>query len=293
MSFDDLNLQEESFNLIHTVGLDNYVFLNNDTNYELKQHYSENFQNKFDEKRFRESYKSKKEYCEKRGIEYKFYVLPDKSVICKDYLPFTPKSLKRNYNLISDLVPDFIDVLQPSDYYKSDSHINFKGALKYSAEIMHDLRSEVSSQMYLDAIKENTVHKKIRVEGDLCKFKEVTYDNKEIVDYYDFIFMEYSNQYEYADEAFVMPEEFAKVGRRDSFYMRNRFSLSDMKCLLFRSSAANRFMDPLNVFFKSIFAYWDHWYFNTDLIEWYNPDVIIELRPERFLENMKYEIIEE
>jgi len=292
MSYDDLNLNEESFIQIHNVGLDNYLFLNNDTNYELKQHYVESFQNKFDEKLFRESYNSKKEYCEERGIQYKFYVIPDKSVICRDYLPINPKSLKRNYYSIQDLVPDFIDILDPTDYYKSDSHINYKGALKYSAEIMHDIRGEVSSQKYLEAIKENTIHKKIRVDGDLCKFRYPREDQKEIVDRYEFMFLEYSNKYEYSDEPFKMPEEFAKVGKRDSFYMRNRFSLSDMNCLLFRSSAASRFMDVLNVFFKSMFAYWDHWNFNTDLIEWYKPDVIIELRPERFLENMKYEIIE-
>ncbi|RAP52323.1 MAG: hypothetical protein BZ138_03350 [Methanosphaera sp. rholeuAM270] len=292
MSYDDLNLQEEQFTQLRTVGLDNYLFLNNDTNYELKQHYVENFKNKFDEKRFRESYNSKREYCEKRGIEYKFYVIPDKSVVCKDYLPITPKNLKRNYYSIQDLVPDFIDILDASDYYKSDSHINYKGAIKYSAEMMHDIRPQVSSQKYLEAIKENVIHRRVRVDGDLCKFKNPREDQKEIVDRYDYPFLEYSNQYEYSDNPFVMPEEFAKVGIRDSFYMRNRFSLTDMDCLLFRSSAANRYMDVLNVFFKSIFAYWDHWNFNTDLIEWYQPNVIIELRPERFLENMKYEIID-
>lgn len=292
MSYDDLNLLDEKFQQIHTVGQDNYVFLNNDTNYELKQHFVEGFQHNFDEKRFRDSYNSKKEYCEKRGIEYKFYVIPDKSIVCKDYLPFTPKSIYRNYDLIRDLVPDFIDVLDATDYYKSDSHINYKGALKYSAEMMHDIRSEISSQKYLEAIKENTVHKKVRVTGDLCHFKEPRMDQREIVDRYDYMFLEYSNKYEYADDPFVMPEEFAKVRERESFYMRNRFSLSDKNCLLFRSSAANRYLDVLNVFFRSIFAYWDHWYFNTDLIEWYKPDIIIELRPERFLENMKYEIIE-
>ena len=292
MSYDDLNLLNEKYIQLHTVGLDNYVFLNNDTNYELKQHFVEGFENNIDEKLFRESYNSKKEYCEERGIEYKFYVIPDKAIVCKDYLPFTPKVINRNYDLIGDLVPDFIDVLEPSDYYKCDSHINFKGALKYSAEMMHDIRSEVSSQMYKEAIKENTIHKKVPVNGDLCHFKHPRMDQKEIVDRYDFMFLEYSDKYEYADNPVVMPEEFAKVGVRDSVYMRNRFSLSDMDCLLLRSSAANRYMDVLNVFFKSMFAYWDHWYFNTDLIEWYNPDIVIELRPERFLENMKYEIIE-
>lgn len=292
MSFDDLNLMDEEFVQIHTVGLDNYVFLNNDANNELKQHYSEKYVNKFDEKLFRESFNSKKEYCEKRGIEYKFYVIPDKCIICKDYLPITPNILKRNYDSIKDLSHDFIDVLEPSDYYKSDSHMNFKGGLKYSAEIMHDIESQISSKMYLDAILENVVHKKVKIQGDLCIFKDNHESKKEIVDRYDFLLPEFSNKYEYADEKFKIPEEFAKVGKRDSFYLRNRFSLTDMNCLLLRSSSADRVLHPLNVFFKSIFAYWDHWYFNTDLIEWYNPDIVIELRPERFLENMKYEIIE-
>lgn len=292
MSFDDLDLTREDFEMIKCVGLDNYLFLTNDSNYELIQHYSENFHNKFDEKRFRESYNSKKEYCDKMGIEYRFYVVPDKSVICRDYLPFTPKVLKRNYDSISDLVNDYSEILDETDFYKSDSHINFKGALKYSAEIMHDIRGQVNSSTYLDALKENLIHEKIRVDGDLCRFKDKDESKKEITDYYKFDLMEYSNIYQYFDDAFEMPPEFARVGKRDSFYMRNRLSLTDMNCLILRSSTVIRFLDPLNVFFRSIFAYWDHWYFNTDLIEWYNPDIVIEIRPERFLENMKYEIIE-
>lgn len=292
MSFNDLDLTEENFEMIKCVGLDNYLFLTNDSNYELIQHYSENFQNKFDEKSFRESYNSKKEYCTERGIDYRFYVVPDKSVICKEYLPITPKVLKRNFDSIDDLVTDFKDILDSTDYYKSDSHINFKGALKCSAEIMHDIKGEVSSEKYLEVLRENLVHKKISVDGDLYKLKNPDSSKREIIDFYEFPLMEYSNEYRYFDDPFEMPEEFSKVGKRNSFYIRNRFSLTDLNCLFLRDSTLIRFLNPLNVFFKSMFAYWDHWYFNTDLIEWYKPDVIIELRTERFLEKMKYEIVE-
>lgn len=292
MSYDDLNLNEENFSLIHTVGRENYIFLNNDSNYELKQHYSENTLNKFDEKRFRRSYNSKLKFCQERGIIYKFYVVPDKSIVCRDYLPITPKIQKRSYDSISDLAKDFLTILEPCDYYKSDSHINFEGALKYSSHILHDIRSDIPAEKYYEALKENLIVSEVAVEGDICKFSEPDITKKEIIKQYFFPLMEQSGKYEYLDDGFEIPEKFRKVGTRDSVYVKNRFSLSDMKCLLLRDSTSNRFINPLNVFFRSLFAYWDHWNFNTQLVDWYKPDIIMEIRTERFLEGMKYTVLD-
>ena len=37
--------------------------------------------------------------------------------------------------------------------------------------------------------------------------------------------------------------------------------------------------------FKETFFYYDEWYFNKDLIEWFNPDILLEIREECKFEN--------
>jgi hypothetical protein len=39
----------------------------------------------------------------------------------------------------------------------------------------------------------------------------------------------------------------------------------------------------LSLYFKEIILYWDHWYFNIDLINYFKPDFVFEIRTERFL----------
>lgn len=53
MSFQDLDLKESDFNIIHTIGFENTLFLTNDDTSELPQHFSENYENLFNEEKFR------------------------------------------------------------------------------------------------------------------------------------------------------------------------------------------------------------------------------------------------
>lgn len=288
MIFQDLDLKKEKFRKLNLVGRENTLFLNNDSNSEIMQHYMKDYVSNFNEEKFRLSFESKQDYCDRYGIEYKFYVVPDKSIVCKDYLPITPSFINRNFDIIKDLTIDFTSKLTPQDYFKSDSHINFIGGMKLASEIMHDIRGQVSSSMYMEAIKENMYKKKIYRKGDLYDFKIPDESKNELTYIYWFTsFVLYSRM----TFSKPVPDEFKKVGFRKSKYFQNDLSLTDMRCLALHDSSFNHVVQPLNVFFRNIFCYWDHWMFNKKLINWYEPDIIIEIRTERFLENMSYELV--
>ena len=74
----------------------------------------------------------KEEYCGDRNIKYNFFIIPDKSLVCKDYLPFDVTCIKRNYDPLNVIVPDFADKLNNTDYFKNDSHLNFIGGNELS-----------------------------------------------------------------------------------------------------------------------------------------------------------------
>ena len=60
--------------------------------------------------------------------------------------------------------------------------------------------------------------------------------------------------------------------------------------MIFRDSSLHLLKNVLSIYFDETLLYWDHWFFNKELVEWYKPDIILEIRTERFLENMPKEI---
>jgi hypothetical protein len=77
------------------------------------------------------------------------------------------------------------------------------------------------------------------------------------------------------------------VGVRETEYYYNPDSFTDLRVLILRDSSLTYLKDSLSVYFKEMLLYWDHWIFNKELVEWYKPDLILEIRTERFLENME------
>ena len=80
-------------------------------------------------------------------------------------------------------------------------------------------------------------------------------------------------------------DDFKSFGIRESFYWENPNSFSDKTALIFRDSTFNYFQWYFAFYFKEIFLYWDHGTVDDELIRLVNPDVIIEARVERFIEN--------
>ncbi|MBZ9570450.1 hypothetical protein KQY27_02680 [Methanobrevibacter sp. TMH8] len=121
-SFDSLNLTLE--------GNDDFLFLINDSNNEIKQHFDDLYPNNFNPKVFKDNFSFKTFFFNEMNIKYYFFIFPDKSLVCKKKLPFDFNNTYRIYDQINDLFPDFIDSLDEEDYFKHDTHISYKGGEK-------------------------------------------------------------------------------------------------------------------------------------------------------------------
>ncbi len=97
-------------------GKDGYLFLINDSNNEIRQHFDQSYVNNFYPTFFIEKFNDKEEYCKDKNIKHYFFIVPDKSVVCREFLPFDIKIIKRNYDLVKHLIPDFSEKLDPTCY---------------------------------------------------------------------------------------------------------------------------------------------------------------------------------
>ena len=66
-------------------GLDDYYFLINDTNEELRQHYDMTYKNNFKSDVFLKNLMFKRDTFLKHDIDYYYFIIPDKGIVCKDY----------------------------------------------------------------------------------------------------------------------------------------------------------------------------------------------------------------
>lgn len=266
-------------------GKKDYFFLVNDSNHELKQYFDFSFKSNFDSSNFREYFEVKRKFFEENNIKYFFFIVPDKSLVCKDYLPFQYNYINRNYNQICDLFPDFINVLTETDYFKEDSHINYRGAKKLSYCYLNHFDNTLSSQdfenllideveviRYLDLLfsKNWSYSEEERQKYDL-KISCSTIKNKSLINLEDNI-----------------PEEFKECNGRKSIYYKNTNNINNLKALIFGDSFMVFLFDYMALYFKETFFYWDHLTLNEELIKYYEPDIIMEIRSERFLENYNH-----
>jgi len=269
-------------------GKDGFLFLVNDGNNEIRQHFDQSYVNDFNSCYFIKYLNFKVEYCRNNDIKYFFFLVPDKSIVCREFLPFDIKIIKRNYDLIKHLVPDFSENLDHSCYWDTDSHINFLGGKKLSYYLLNyidenfkqeDFDKLVEEQLNIDSQKFYT--------GDLTSFNNWSYSEDEKLDYISekaiFIYNKYLK-----DLKESLPEKFQRVYERDTLYLRNDNGFTNLKILILNDSSTNFLNNVLSIYFKEMIFYWDHWMFNKEIIEWFKPDIIVEIRTERFLEGMEH-----
>ena len=130
------------------------MFLINDSNNEIRQHFDQSYINNFNPNFFIEKLKSKVDYCNNNNIKHFFFIVPDKSYVCRDFLPFDIKIIKRNYDLIKQLVPDFSEKLDHTCYSNTDSHINFIGGKELSYHILNYIDNQFKREDFDKLIKE-------------------------------------------------------------------------------------------------------------------------------------------
>lgn len=266
-------------------GKNNYLFLINDSNNELKQHFDPDYKNKFNKDIFLKQLNEKKNYCAANNIQYFFFLVPDKSLVCKQFLPFVPDYEKRNYNMINDFLPDFIDYLDYTCYFLNDSHINYEGGKKLAYHYLKYIDPNFNRHIFRKLVDDQIVSVDLEHKGDLLLEDNWSYSLDEKNDFLNNEVI-FSNKYlELLNDC--IPENF-KQSIRETVYYKNQKSFKDLKVLIFRDSAMLFLKDVLSIYFKEILLYWGYWSFNKDLIEWYKPDIILEIKTERFLENHEF-----
>ncbi len=135
----------------------------------------------------------------------------------------------------------------------------------------------------------NTVLKKSPYY-DLILPNNWSYSEEEILEYIDEKTMVINNKY-LKDIKESLPEQFKFFSIRETNYYLNEKGFTNLKVLILSDSSINLFKEVLSIYCKELLCYWDHWYFNKKLIEWYKPDIILEIRTERFLEGMESQVM--
>ena len=270
-------------------GKDGYLFLINDSNNEIRQHFDQSYINNFNPNFFIERLKSKIDYCNKKNMKYFFFIVPDKSYVCKDFLPFDVKIIKRNYDLIKHVFPDFSEKLDHTCYSYTDSHINFSGGKELSFYFLNHINNNFKRNDYIKLIEEQMIIESNISTGDLTLSVNWSYSDEEKLEYINEKSITMYNKclISMKDD---LPEKFKFSSQRETFYYLNEKGFTNLKVLVLRDSSTIYLNNILSVYFKEILLYWDHWIFNKEIIEWYKPDIIVDIRTERFLDGIETEI---
>jgi len=236
-------------------------------------------------------------------------IFPDKEIICKDFLPDNLKikyrdSLDYYKNYFKDKLLDPTSLLEHTDYYKTDSHINNKGALKvykyFNKNIsdMHDiilLEEDVS----LEEIKTNNLSLIDKGIGDLTwdsnkgslNLEDISDIYYKLPKKYDF----YCTKYDNTEKDFqILTKNLVNI----SLNYKNKSI--DWNCISNNILYYNSNKAPIN---KKVFIFYDSFllssiclyknifkeiYFiktvyDNNYINKINPDYVFEFRVERFL----------
>ena len=265
------------------LGLNNYFFLINDTNHELDQHFNPNYISNFNSKSFLDNYNFKKNLFKKENIRFYLFIVPDKSVVCKKFLPFKTDTVKRNIDLIDEIV-DFADCLDEDDYFQYDSHISFVGGKSLAFRFLNFIDNSFTLEKFNILVEKSN---KVDIERmhDLIAEENWSY-SEEFRERFPLIQIYTIPQPKGLKSITDFPEIFKWSGTRKSVYYKNDESYSNLKVLIFGDSTFKLYAPYISLYFKELFFYWDHGLFNKSLINWFKPDLILEIRMERFIENI-------
>lgn len=265
-------------------GKEGYLFLVNDSNNEIRQHFDPLYKSMFNAEIFTRTFNLKKNFCNQKNIEHYLFIIPDKSLICKDFLPFDFNIIKRNYDLISDSIPDFAHNLDSTCYFKNDSHINYLGGKELTYNYLNYIDNDFKRADFNRLNDEQISIVDFEYSGDLTSEINWSYSDEEKKDYLNEKITIFTNK-NLIDLNKEIPEEFGTINERKTEYIKNPHSYTSLRVLIFMDSSLIFLKDSLSTYFKEMILYWDHWNFNKELIKWYKPDVILEIKTERFLEN--------
>ena len=271
------------------IGKNNMLFLINDTNDELMIHYDSSYKTNFNKTIFFNQCEQKINISEKYGAKYIFFISPDKSVVCGKNLPFETnicnrididfiKTIKCCYDLYEN------SNLTIDDYFNSDSHVNFNGAKKIVSNLLKIVFPSII--INFDIIEETfVIYNRLGDLADPINYKYEEPQPNIFIDNVKQILLGAHIQ----DKSSSLPFKFKFIYSRQSVYHINNQPMIDKKILYFCDSTTFSFLSVyLSSIFKESLYYWDHWFFNEEIIDYFKPDYIFEIRTERLLNTVEY-----
>ena len=187
---------------------------------------------------------------------------------------------KRNVNKL-EFVPDFSKNLDYSCFWKNDTHINYKGAKILTFNLLNYIDNSFNEEIF-----EKLINKCNLVETeepcDLLSGMNWSYSVNEKV---KIELGTYKYEIPKRIKEKSIPEKFSTNNARLSMYFENPDSFTNSRALIFGASSNNFLKYYLSLYFRETFFYWDHLDVTKQVIDWYKPDFILEIRVERFLES--------
>jgi hypothetical protein len=276
-------------------GKQNYLFLINDASDSLNRHIFK--KNKTYNKILRSSRLTK------------ILIFPDKEIICKDFLPDDIKikyrqDLDHYKSYFRDKLLDTTKLLDYTDYYKTDTHLNNKGALKiykYFNKIMRDMHNTIllEEDVILQEIKTNNLNLIGKGIGDLTwdlnkgsmELEDISDIYYKLPKKYDF----YCTKYDNTEKDFQILTnnlvnislnyknkiiDWECISKNILYYNNDKYEINK-KVLIFHDSFLLYSISLYKNMFKEIYFIknvYDDTYINK-----INPDYVFEFRVERFL----------
>ena len=228
-----VDITEMFRNLNHTIrGKKDTFFLVNDDANEIKQHYDKTYNKTLNIDDFIESQQSKEKFFKNNNKNYGLFVIPDKSVILRDKLPFdTEDYLFRYVDSLKEYLQDLSVILTQDDFLTNDSHINAESYLKIIAYIILQFTNEYDYYFYYTLLKSRVRIESIDFEGDLLSTKNWSYDYGKYHKRFQFIkstkLVPKDKVTEISTEE--IPEEFREFSSVKSRYFINNTGFSDKK----------------------------------------------------------------
>ena len=279
------------------VGTNNYLFLINDSSKSIEKHSV--FNEKLNDSRLKTTYGKFKD-------NMLVIVVPDKEITCKKYLPNNIKCEYRNEfecykKYFGENIVDAHDVLDPTDFYKTDTHTNQKGGAKTFTLLLSHLQDKFNVQFNIDTSYEvsnvislsdlniglgDLTWKDNRGSLELDNIDDIYYkiNGHELVIWskYNTLSEPYSIlSYHLIDVSSLFEIITWEVLSNNILFKKNKDYTIKKKVVIFYDSYLSHTLNLYKNIFEEIYLIKS--IFSIELITKINPDFIIEIRAERFL----------
>ncbi len=268
-------------------GKNNTFFYINDSTNEIRQHYDLSYTPKFNLDKFIENYKSKESSLNELGLNIETFIIPDKSILLKDNLPFETQTPRRNIDQIKEYVHDLLDIMDDQDYIVNDIILKDSAVVKIVSYILSYLYPVKNMYQYSEEIMEKinmdfVFHKGVLFSDSCWSYGK---DDESYKKYESILTEKYDVNY--IDNFSFIPKYYKIFNNNYSIHYKNEDSISDKKALiLIKSASVLSLASIFSTYFTEVFFYNDFNYYNPYLVKWFKPDVILEIKDEKELETM-------